>query len=95
MIRDEHGREAEGEVFEQLWDVWSRKIQAQWEVLDNDLRPRALEVGTEWVPALWSRHVREYLARLTDETRYPNAREHLEGMGQLAVVVQRVNELYT
>ncbi|MFD7283636.1 hypothetical protein ACFV80_43265, partial [Streptomyces sp. NPDC059862] len=94
LRRDEQGQALRMEEQERFHGAWLREVQAQWEFLDNDLRPRALEAGTEWVPAVWSRHVREYLTNLADPDRSASLIEHCEGVEQLVVVVHRLNELY-
>jgi hypothetical protein len=82
----------------QAAEDWLRRTRAQWDIIDNELRPRALEAGTEWIPSLWSSHIREYLAYLHDRPADPSkqlsAFEHCEMNELLAAAVLRLQELY-
>ncbi|MFJ1878614.1 hypothetical protein [Streptomyces sp. KS_5] len=82
----------------QAHEDWLRRTRAQWDVIDNELRPRALEAGTEWIPSLWSSHIREYLTYLHKRPRDPGEQmatfDHCDRAELLAAAVLRLQELY-
>lgn len=64
-------RNDQGQPLEEgrLHAAWIRDMQAQWAVLDHELRPKAVEAGAEWIPALWSGRICDYLARVDSDRR--------------------------
>ncbi|MGW3647561.1 hypothetical protein [Streptomyces sp. NPDC000878] len=74
---------------------WKEEMVAQWEVIDGGLRTRAVAIGVEWLPSLWSIRVREHVRRmLTGASRVSGVRAELEGLEWLCVVTLRLKELH-
>jgi len=93
--RDAAGNSLSREASRQEQVVWVRSLRAQWEFLDNDLRPRAVQAGIEWVPHQWSGRVKEDMEALDPvDGRTLDVDSVCDALSQIAAVSLRLKQLY-
>ncbi|MGQ4722521.1 hypothetical protein [Streptomyces tunisiensis] len=73
---------------------WARSFRAQWEFLDNDLRPRAVQAGVEWIPHSWSAHVRATVVTLESPDNSINVDAMCEALARIASIMTRLKRLH-
>ncbi|MER5466970.1 hypothetical protein ABT010_41470 [Streptomyces sp. NPDC002668] len=70
------------------FDLWVEELQAKWDFLDQELRPRLLEAGESWLPAPQAMLMRRSIADLD----HPRSETVLQRRAAWAEYVQRALE---
>ncbi|MFF9490250.1 hypothetical protein [Streptomyces sp. NPDC014676] len=93
--RDAAGNRLSGEDGRREQVAWVRDFRAQWEFIDSDLRPRAVQASIEWVPHQWSGRVKGHLDALDPRVQMRlEISDACEAFSHLAAVSQRLRQLY-